>query len=121
MWSGGGARPQFVEQPHVLDRDHRLIGKIRDQLNLLAAERSDFLAVDAEQGEADFKMSFRPPSGAPRAPQSVLLRRQYPELSQHERAVKISPLPCQAIVLVEGKDGTKWKLNPASGGRNPIP
>ena len=60
MWSGGGARPQFVEQPHVLDRDHRLIGKIRDQLNLLAAERSDFLAVDAEQGEADFKMSLGP-------------------------------------------------------------
>jgi hypothetical protein len=56
-----------------------------------------------------------------RAPQSVLLRRQYPELSQQERAVKISPLPCQAIVLVKGKDGTKWKLNPASGGRNPTP
>jgi hypothetical protein len=47
----GGARPQFVEQPHVLDRDHRLIGKIRDQLNLLAAERSDFLAVDADRAD----------------------------------------------------------------------
>ena len=29
----------FVEQPHVLDRDHRLVGKGRDQLDLLVGER----------------------------------------------------------------------------------
>ena len=26
----------FVEQPHVLDRDHRLVGESGDQLDLLA-------------------------------------------------------------------------------------
>ena len=29
----------FVEQPHVLDRDHRLVGEGRDQLDLLVGER----------------------------------------------------------------------------------
>jgi len=29
----------FVEQPHVLDRDHRLVGEGDDQLNLLFGER----------------------------------------------------------------------------------
>ena len=29
----------FVEQPHVLDRDHRLVGERRDQLDLLVGER----------------------------------------------------------------------------------
>ena len=29
----------FVEQPHVLDRDHRLVGERRDELNLLVGER----------------------------------------------------------------------------------
>ena len=28
----------FIEQPHVLDRNHRLIGKGRDQLDLLLRE-----------------------------------------------------------------------------------
>ena len=30
----------FVEQPHVLDRDHRLVGEGGDQLDLLVGERS---------------------------------------------------------------------------------
>ena len=34
-----GLRPDLVEQPRVLDRDHRLIGKRRDQLDLLPGER----------------------------------------------------------------------------------
>ena len=29
----------FVEQPHVLDRDHRLVGEGGDQLDLLVGER----------------------------------------------------------------------------------
>jgi hypothetical protein len=36
----------FVEQPHVLDRYHRLIGEVCDQLDLLVAEWPYLLAVD---------------------------------------------------------------------------
>ena len=32
------ARLHLVEQPHVLDRDHRLVGEGRDQLDLLVGE-----------------------------------------------------------------------------------
>ena len=32
----------FVEQPHVLDRDHRLVGEGLDQLDLLIGERPHF-------------------------------------------------------------------------------
>src|SRR5262249_33533970 len=34
-----GARLHLVEQPHVLDRDHRLIGEGLDQLDLLVGKR----------------------------------------------------------------------------------
>ena len=33
------ARLHLVEQPHVLDRDHRLVGEGGDQLDLLIGER----------------------------------------------------------------------------------
>ena len=33
------ARLHLVEQPHVLDRDHRLVGEGREQLDLLVGER----------------------------------------------------------------------------------
>jgi hypothetical protein len=33
---------QLGEQPHVLDGDDRLVGKRRDQLNLLIGERIGF-------------------------------------------------------------------------------
>ena len=39
-----GARLHLVEQPHVLDRDHRLVGERRDQLDLLVGERPGHLA-----------------------------------------------------------------------------
>ena len=37
--SSRGARLHLVEQPHVLDRDHRLVGEGGDQLDLLVGER----------------------------------------------------------------------------------
>ena len=37
----------FVEQPHVLDRDHRLVGEGRDQLDLLVGERPHVCARKA--------------------------------------------------------------------------
>ena len=39
---------QLVEQARVLDRDHRLGGEVRDQLDLLVGERSYLLAVDGD-------------------------------------------------------------------------
>ena len=41
-----GALAQLVEQPRVLDGDDGLGGEVRDQLDLLIGERTDFLAVD---------------------------------------------------------------------------
>jgi hypothetical protein len=35
----------FIEQPHVLDRDHGLVGKGGDQLDLLGGERSHGLTL----------------------------------------------------------------------------
>ena len=35
------ARLDLVEQPHVLDRDHRLVGESADQLDLLVGEGAD--------------------------------------------------------------------------------
>ena len=35
-----GARLHLVEQPHILDGDHRLVGERGDQFDLLVGERS---------------------------------------------------------------------------------
>ena len=40
---------QFVQKPGVLDRDHSLGSKIRDQLNLLVGKRAYLLAIDANR------------------------------------------------------------------------
>ena len=37
------ARLHLVEQPHVLDGDHRLVGEVRHELDLLVGERADLL------------------------------------------------------------------------------
>ena len=42
---------QLVEQTRVLDGDHGLSGEIRDQLDLLVAERADLLAVDGDDAD----------------------------------------------------------------------
>ena len=39
------ARLHLVEQPHVLDSDHRLVGEGLDQLDLLVGERTHALAM----------------------------------------------------------------------------
>jgi hypothetical protein len=43
-----GALAQLIEQPRVLDRDHRLIGEIRNQRNLLVGEWPHLLAIDRD-------------------------------------------------------------------------
>ena len=42
---------QFIEQPDVLNRDHRLAGKVLDQLDLLIAEWLDLLAINVERAD----------------------------------------------------------------------
>ena len=39
----GGARLHLLEQPHILDGDHRLVGEGFDQLDLTRGEGSDSL------------------------------------------------------------------------------
>ena len=41
------ARLHLVEQPHVLDRDHRLVGEGRDQFDLLVGERPHLRCASA--------------------------------------------------------------------------
>ena len=43
-----GALAQFLEQPRVLDGDHRLLGEVGDEIDLLVGEWPDFLAVDRD-------------------------------------------------------------------------
>src|SRR5215467_250866 len=44
----GCALPQFIQQSGVLDRDDRLGGKVRKQVNLLVGERTNLLAIDVQ-------------------------------------------------------------------------
>ena len=46
-----GALLQLVEQPRVLDRDHRLVGKGRDQVDLLLGERPHVLPLDDDHAD----------------------------------------------------------------------
>ena len=39
---------QFLEQPGILDRDHRLVGEGGDQIDLLVREGSDAFALKSE-------------------------------------------------------------------------
>src|SRR6516162_6259708 len=45
----GGALAQLVEQPHVLDGDDGLGGKVADQFNLLVGEGADLLAINGDR------------------------------------------------------------------------
>jgi hypothetical protein len=42
---------QLIKQPRILHRDHRLLGKVLDQCNLLVGKRTHFLAKEAEYAE----------------------------------------------------------------------
>ena len=44
-------RLDLVEQPHVLDRDHRLVGEGGDELDLLVGERLDDQARDQQDAD----------------------------------------------------------------------
>jgi hypothetical protein len=42
---------QLVEQPSVLDGDDGLACKVREQIDLLVAERADLLAIDGDSAD----------------------------------------------------------------------
>ena len=42
---------QLGKEPHILDGDHRLVGKCRDQLDLLLGERLDLEPLQREDSE----------------------------------------------------------------------
>ncbi len=64
-----GALAQFVEQPRVLDRDHRLRGEILHQLDLLASEGTHLLAVDNESTDQLVVLEHRHAQGRSRSTQ----------------------------------------------------
>ena len=43
--------PQFMQQPRILDRDDRLIGKAGNELDLPLCERTDLVAADRERAD----------------------------------------------------------------------
>jgi hypothetical protein len=45
------ARLQLLEEAHVLEGNHRLVGKAGDQLNLLLRERTDTKPVEGEDSD----------------------------------------------------------------------
>src|SRR5262245_3619253 len=49
-----GALAQFVEELAVLDRDNGLRGEVRDQLDLLVGEGTNFLAEDRNRADQFF-------------------------------------------------------------------
>ena len=63
------ARLHLVEQPHILDRDHRLVGEGRDQLDLLVGERPTFCAIASITPIGD-------PSRSSGTPSTVRIRRR---------------------------------------------
>ena len=73
-----GARLHLVEQPHVLDRDHRLVGEGGDQLDLLFGEWAD--AGSLQDDYAD--------------------RRSFPQQRDAQHGAKTSdPLSCDESVF----------------------
>ena len=49
---------QFRQQPRILDGDHRLVGKIRHQFDLLVGERADFLPIEGTSPTTSSSLSI---------------------------------------------------------------
>jgi hypothetical protein len=45
------AMADFIQKPHILDRDHGRFGEIADQFDLLVGERTDFLAINGNRAD----------------------------------------------------------------------
>jgi hypothetical protein len=69
---------QLAEQAGVLDRDDRLRGEVRDQLNLLVGERANLLAVNTDPADQLIFLEHRYAEYGPRAAVSGDSRRGEP-------------------------------------------
>ena len=63
----GRTLAQFVEQPRVLDGDHRLGGEVMDKLDLLVGKRANLLAVQAERADQFVLLQHRNSQSCPNA------------------------------------------------------
>ena len=58
---------KLVEQASILDRNHRLLGEVVDQLDLLVSERPNFLTIDANSANNSPSLSIGHGQKRPRA------------------------------------------------------
>ena len=73
----------LVEQPHVLDRDHRLVGEGRDQLDLLVGERPHLGARQRQDADRDALAQHRNAEHGAKAAQSLRLGQGVVRVGQH--------------------------------------
>ena len=71
-------RAQFLEQPRVLDGDHRLLGEVAHQLDLLVGERPHFLTVNRD-GADQFVFPEHRDDDEVRAPAKIGQSRRRPD------------------------------------------
>src|SRR5260370_5388518 len=60
---------QFIEEAGVLNGDYSLVGEVLNQLDLLVAERADFLAVNREYTDKLIVLEHRDGEHGPEPPQ----------------------------------------------------
>ena len=63
----------FIEQPHVLDGDRRLVGEGGHQLDLLVRERANLQARQCQEADRDALAQHRHPERSTKAAQPLRL------------------------------------------------
>ena len=109
------ARLHLVEQAHVLDRDHGLVGEGRDQLDLLLGERPDDAPRQADH--ADHRIPAQQRHAEHGSPVSLGLRLEPGELGvlEHVGDVHASCLRARSGRLSLPARG-RWGSAPRTGG-----
>ena len=79
------ARLHLVEQPHVLDRDHRLVGEGGDQFDLLVGERPYRRALQDDDADRPSFAQQRDAEHGPRAADFAAPRRCTRDRPGHRR------------------------------------
>ena len=106
----------LVEQAHVLDRDHRLVGKGADQFDLPGLERPDLCAPHADDAEHDAVAQqgcheHSPVSGAPAHARAVgkLVRSRQDVVDMHlagfNRTAPRAPIATDPLCIAHGHGG----------------
>jgi hypothetical protein len=60
------ARLHLVEQPHILDRDRRLVGKSFEKSDLLVREGSDLASIDVDDAQQLLALEYRDTERGPK-------------------------------------------------------